>query len=221
MVGFPHSEIPGSKLIRSSPRLIAAYYVLHRLHTPRHPLDALKTLDRSHYQCPQLQQPNRALVFAVRSPSSGRSVIRRITASVLIGQIKKNHSSRTSTVPPRGCRVKQTALCLFTMSKDPVVVTSQCLHNQTCSLFLRRIDRFGDHQGQPRRLGGARRDRTDDILLAKQALSQLSYGPTSFCKELVYRAEAAKQRRLVGPGRLELPTSRLSGVRSNHLSYGP
>jgi hypothetical protein len=26
---------------------------------------------------------------------------------------------------------------------------------------------------------------------------------------------------VVGPGRLELPTSRLSGVRSNHLSYGP
>ena len=26
---------------------------------------------------------------------------------------------------------------------------------------------------------------------------------------------------LVGPGRVELPTSRLSGVRSNHLSYGP
>ena len=27
------------------------------------------------------------------------------------------------------------------------------------------------------RNGGAGRDRTDDILLAKQALSQLSYGP--------------------------------------------
>src|SRR5262245_54735673 len=27
--------------------------------------------------------------------------------------------------------------------------------------------------------GGARRDRTDDLLLAKQALSQLSYGPAS------------------------------------------
>src|SRR5690349_4833050 len=26
---------------------------------------------------------------------------------------------------------------------------------------------------------------------------------------------------LVGPGRLERPTLRLSGVRSNHLSYGP
>ena len=28
-------------------------------------------------------------------------------------------------------------------------------------------------------------------------------------------------RRLVGPGRVERPTSRLSGVRSNHLSYEP
>ena len=27
--------------------------------------------------------------------------------------------------------------------------------------------------------GGAGRDRTDDLLLAKQALSQLSYGPVS------------------------------------------
>ncbi len=29
------------------------------------------------------------------------------------------------------------------------------------------------------------------------------------------------RRKMVGPGRLELPTSRLSGVRSNQLSYGP
>ena len=29
------------------------------------------------------------------------------------------------------------------------------------------------------KVGGARRDRTDDLLLAKQALSQLSYGPSS------------------------------------------
>ncbi|CAN0579294.1 unnamed protein product, partial [Laminaria digitata] len=42
--GFPHSEILGSKLVRNSPRLIAAYHVLHRLLPPRHPPDALKTL---------------------------------------------------------------------------------------------------------------------------------------------------------------------------------
>ena len=53
--GFPHSEILGSKLVRSSPRLIAAYHVLHRLSAPRHPPNALKTLDRSHDRCPPLK----------------------------------------------------------------------------------------------------------------------------------------------------------------------
>jgi len=42
--GFPHSEIPGSKLICSSPRLIAAYRVLHRLPAPRHSPYALSSL---------------------------------------------------------------------------------------------------------------------------------------------------------------------------------
>ncbi len=42
--GLPHSEIPGSTLARSSPRLIAACYVLHRLSMPRHPPDALAYL---------------------------------------------------------------------------------------------------------------------------------------------------------------------------------
>jgi hypothetical protein len=53
--------------------------------------------------------------------------------------------------------------------------------------------------------GGARRDRTADLLRARQALSQLSYGPVN----------------VVGLGRFELPTSPLSGVRSNQLSYRP
>jgi hypothetical protein len=50
--GFPHSEIRGSKVVRTSPRLIAAYHVLHRLSAPRHPPDTLTTLDRSHYRYP-------------------------------------------------------------------------------------------------------------------------------------------------------------------------
>ena len=38
---FPHSEICGSKVICTSPQLIAAYYVFHRLSVPRHPPYAL------------------------------------------------------------------------------------------------------------------------------------------------------------------------------------
>ena len=62
--------------------------------------------------------------------------------------------------------------------------------------------------------GGARRDRTDDLLLAKQALSQLSYGPGE-------RTMCSKSEGMVGLGRFELPTSRLSSARSNQLSYKP
>src|SRR6478672_8512841 len=40
---------------RNLEELIAAYHVLHRLCMPRHPPIALKTLDRSHCQCPPAQ----------------------------------------------------------------------------------------------------------------------------------------------------------------------
>ena len=42
--GFPHSDIDGSRDVCSSPSLIAAYHVLHRLHAPRHPPCALSSL---------------------------------------------------------------------------------------------------------------------------------------------------------------------------------
>ena len=42
--GFPHSDISGSKLICSSPKLFAAYHVLHRLLMPRHSPCALLCL---------------------------------------------------------------------------------------------------------------------------------------------------------------------------------
>jgi hypothetical protein len=45
--GFPHSDIPGSKLVCSSPGLIAAYRVLHRLLAPRHSPYALSSLTTS------------------------------------------------------------------------------------------------------------------------------------------------------------------------------
>ena len=55
--------------------------------------------------------------------------------------------------------------------------------------------------------GGDEENRTPDPLLARQVLSQLSYTPI--------------WTKLVGLSGLEPPTSRLSGVRSNRLSYRP
>ena len=51
-------------------------------------------------------------------------------------------------------------------------------------------------------------------MLAKHALSQLSYGPVS-------RPAGAQRPVVVGLGGLEPPTSRLSSARSNQLSYKP
>src|SRR5690606_21081603 len=130
MVGFPHSEIPGSKLIRSSPRLIAAYYVLHRLHTPRHPLDALKTLDRSHYRCPQCHRPppllsseTASIVGPMRSSDAS---LHRFDRSD-----QKTSIHVRSLFLPEGVGSNGTTRHLFTMSKDPVMETSRFRHDQT------------------------------------------------------------------------------------------
>jgi hypothetical protein len=72
--GFPHSEIFGSKLVRSSPKLIAAYHVLHRLSAPRHPQNALKSLDRSHYRRPSLVSRTEISAGPERWPSIERLV---------------------------------------------------------------------------------------------------------------------------------------------------
>ena len=46
--------------------------------------------------------------------------------------------------------------------------------------------------------GGARRDRTDDLLLAKQALSQLSYGPAPVSEESWVPSKSG----IGGPGKI-------------------
>jgi hypothetical protein len=76
--------------------------------------------------------------------------------------------------------------------------------------------------------GGADRDRTGGLLVANQALSQLSYSPNpvvrlwSFVVRKKQRPRTHDQRLIVvGLGRVELPTSSLSGMRSSQLSYRP
>ena len=85
------------------------------------------------------------------------------------------------------------------------------------------------------RNGGDRRDRTDDLMLAKQLLSQLSYVPklvnstrSSRYRHFLTKVTVAPSQiqqswdlAVVGLERFELSTSRLSSARSNQLSYRP
>ena len=162
--GFPHSEIRGSKLVRSSPRHIAAYHVLHRLSAPRHPPNALKTLDRSHRRCPLLD--------------TARTDRKDQLASLI-------HS-------PHGLGRMH---LLFTMFVDHVSSRSR---DEFFSWTSRRSTEWWSQTGSNRR-------------------------PPA-CKAGALPAELWPRRgtrEMVGLGRLERPTSPLSGVRSNHLSYRP
>ena len=142
MVGFPHSEILGSKLIRSSPGLIAAYYVLHRLHAPRHPLDALMALDRSHYLYPQHKRP-------------------LLKGRLVIGQRTKDHVlatwsfDRSDQKKPEFtcCRCLSPRVWDQTSSEASLydVERSGSNHHpegrvsgQTCSLTMRRLGEMGN-----------------------------------------------------------------------------
>ena len=174
---MPHSEIHGSRGIRTSPWLIAAYHVLHRLCMPRHPPIALKTLDRSHCRCPSGQRsPPETGTFektsfsrSVRWPRSGRPI--RCRSLSRCGDepdpsapgrlfMEGYGPSKASQAPDQGARTN----LLFTMS---------CRTGRRRQAPRQDVFPVNDEPTP----GGAGRDRTDDPLLAKQVLSQLSYTP--------------------------------------------
>ena len=152
--GLPHSDIPGSMPVCSSPGLIAACYVLHRLLVPSHPPSALSSL-----------------------------------ITEILG-VTPNPSEK----PGKGPRYI-TWRCDITYA---VVKEQSWLTSLSSS--------FGDG-----------RDRTADLLLAKQALSQLSYIPCSI------RIVDPRSRALEKSGRKRDRTSdtRLIKTVLYQLSYAP
>ena len=115
--GLPHSEIPGSKPVCGSPRLIAACHVLHRFSAPRHPPSTLSSLTIKY--------------------------LRRESFVFLPDSLVKEPDHRGSK--------------------------SGSISRTTFSAAL---------TGFIHRSGGAERNRTADLRLAKPPLSQLSYSPT-------------------------------------------
>src|SRR5260370_19480387 len=109
--GLPHSEIPGSTIARISPGLFAACHALHRLSVPRHPPDALKTLDprrpsrrRRKTRHSQGQTPLQATHLAMKTLLPLRRMTRNRPATSPTSSTSRGH-------PPR-------FHSLFTLSKN-------------------------------------------------------------------------------------------------------
>ncbi len=155
-VGFPHSEISGSKPVSGSPELIAAVHVLHRLWLPRHPPYAL---------C--------SLTLSLRHASS------RARDSTRESRIRC--ASLFVRPAPFACaRVLGTCFVSLLLD-DSIYSRRQELTSFSLFSFQRTVAGYPAGPRRPRRRGksfcGADRDRTDDLRLAKPALSQLSYSP--------------------------------------------
>ena len=103
--GLSHSEIAGSKLAHSSPTLIAACHVLHRLYMPRHSPDALTSRLRVHTTNDNTGKP---------APSNGMDNIlsQIIILCTIIARFHPACARQNRTMSPRH-RLKNP----FTMSK--------------------------------------------------------------------------------------------------------
>ena len=169
--GLPHSEIPGSPIARISPGLFAACHVLHRLSVPRHPPDALLRACSPVSPTEETAPPPRTGPSPMPCPRATRSG-RRSRMKTLLEQ-----------TPSQGrgpVRLGHIINALFTLqstlARHSPAPRSRTSPNPAPDPPDRRWCRLAQHS-RPSRGGGGERTRTDDLLLAKQALSQLSYTP--------------------------------------------
>ena len=150
---MPHSEIHGSKLIRSSPRLFAAYHVLHRLCMPRHPPNALTTLNRSHCQCSssrcpfqrnsnrpgyllQPSQSNNAIdvfdlitLLELRRAARLCQVLRPASRDLIrYRAVRQRQSSRPSDVIPRDDKQQRPRATSFLPTSSPSTISGRLGH---------------------------------------------------------------------------------------------
>jgi hypothetical protein len=125
--GLPHSEIHGSKLIRSSPRLFAAYHVLHRLCMPRHPPNALTTLNRSHCQCSSLVGSGKPCLLAcarrvpnldIRTPQRCRASFPTIRLPFTTGRLGCHRRVRSAPLIKMSRRATSRGRILRPASRD-------------------------------------------------------------------------------------------------------
>ena len=193
-MGFPHSEIFGSKCAGNSPKLIAACHVLHRLSVPRHPPNALIVLDLTFCQ----RNDDLAIIISARSVQGTTPT--HETAFL----------PNPSTLPRR-------------QSEDLDFKTSSLPINDVKERYLRRLPalcsmRWWRQTGSNRRPPACKAGALPTELCPR--LSFRSARPHFVHRrEPAVTRGLSRSRDLVGQGGFEPPTSRLSSARSNQLSY--
>ena len=117
--GLPHSEIHGSKPARGSPWLIATCCVLHRLSVPRHPPDALQTLDLNINECAtRRRKPTRNQPPARRRIRQRCIIMTQPTVSPLRGDGPVGSSSVTYSLHMSKIPYPLTSGYLLSLSSD-------------------------------------------------------------------------------------------------------
>ncbi len=178
---FPHSDIPGSTLAYSSPRLFAVSHVLHRLLSPRHPPYALSSLTVKPTRNPlparwRGLETEQLQAGATRTASARARNARRMLPAIA-------YDLRYSVVkePEKPCRAGSLAQTRQRGAPGPAIrlVGVAGFEPATSSLSGMRSNQLSYTPAAVanREDGGADRSRTDDLLNANQALSQLSYSP--------------------------------------------
>ena len=113
---FPHSEISGSMLICSSPKLIAAYHVFHRLPVPRHSPCALVRLTISNYSLSRMAcillilscQRRLLLPFLLKL----QYFLKELTI-IFVSQLLFSFQGTSLSVLFRALKIEQYLLCLY------------------------------------------------------------------------------------------------------------
>ena len=181
--GLPHSDIRGSTIARISPRLFAACHVLHRLLAPRHPPNALVSLTIIH-QYARTQYQTAQQTYQCRTASTTLTItnytsIPRFTCQRSPARARSIGPGATcggfgSTRPSRpGGRGTPTVWQPPVAAVPRLAVAHtrrQSASSPSGGFFLRLCCRKN----------GGKRIRTDDPLLAKQVLYQLSYAPVAY-----------------------------------------
>ena len=194
-MGFPHSEIFGSKCAGNSPKLIAACHVLHRLSVPRHPPNALIVLDLTFCQ----RNDDLAIIISARS----------------VQGTTPTHETAFLPNPSTLPRRQSEDLDFKTSSLPMNDVKERYLRRHTALCSMRWWRQTGSNRRPPACKAGA---------LPTELCPRLSFSVGVICASSAGANRLApegssRSRDLVGQGGFEPPTSRLSSARSNQLSY--